>query len=87
MVTVVRASVRWFVPHWFYWFLLLLLIPIIILVTARYYSRKRRKRAKEAFYSGCTAWYYGWNMRKGTSETQDQMNIKTFQVLFLEAKK
>jgi len=69
IITIAKAPMGWYIPWWFYWLLLLLLIPIIILLIALYYSRKRRKRAEEAFYSGWTAGYYGWDMRKRTSKT------------------
>jgi hypothetical protein len=59
---------RWYIPGWFLPFLLLLLLLAIILLIAWHYYRKR-KRAEEAFYSGWTAWYYGYDMRKRTSKT------------------
>ena len=70
IVTVVKAPVGWFVRYWFCWLLLLLLILVIILLIAWYYSRKRRKRGEEAFYSGWTAWYYGYDMRNRLSKSK-----------------
>ena len=77
VVTVVEAPKEWYVPSWFYWLLLLLLILTIILMIAWYYRRKRRKRAEEAFYSGWTAWYYGYDMQNRTSKSRIQDLSKT----------
>jgi len=57
-----------FVPDWFYWFLLLLLLILIgILLSAWLYRRRRRSEA--AFYSGWTAWYYGYDLRGRNTKT------------------
>jgi len=61
VVEVVAAPKGWFIPDWFYWLLLLLLILIIVLLIVWLYRRKRKKETKEAFYSGWTAWYYGYD--------------------------
>ncbi|MDI6805289.1 MAG: hypothetical protein QMD20_01345 [Candidatus Bathyarchaeia archaeon] len=53
----------WFVPDWFWW-LLLLLILIILFLLIWLYLRRRRKKSEEAFHSGWTAWYYGYDLRK-----------------------
>jgi len=71
IVTVVKAPTRWYVPGWFYFLLLLLLILVLILLIALYYRRKKRKQAKDAFNSGWTAWYYGYDMRKTTLEPRN----------------
>jgi len=57
------APAAWFIPEWFYWLLLTLLILIIILLLLWLY-RRRRKQAAEAFYSGWTAWYYCYDLRR-----------------------
>jgi hypothetical protein len=53
----------WYVPDWFCWLLLLLLLLVLFLLIIWLYRRKRRKKAEEAFYSGWTAWYYGYDLR------------------------
>ncbi len=53
----------WFIPEWFYWPLLPLLILIIILLLILFYYWRRKKKAEAAFYSGWTAWYYGYDLR------------------------
>jgi hypothetical protein len=59
------APSGWFIPEWFYWFsLLLLLILLGILLFAFWY--RRRKRSEAEFYSGWTAWYYGYDLRSKT---------------------
>ena len=65
IVTVVESPKRRYIPSWFYWLLLLMLLVILmaILLIAWYYRRKKRKRAEEAFNSGWTAWYYGYDLR------------------------
>jgi hypothetical protein len=61
-VTIATAPRREFVPEWFYWFLLLLLLILVgILLLALSY--RRRKKSQAAFYSGWTAWYYGYDLR------------------------
>jgi hypothetical protein len=47
-------------PSWFCWFLLLLLLLILLLFLALLFWRRRRD-SEEAFYSGWTAWYYGYD--------------------------
>ena len=61
-----KAPSAWFVPEWFYWLLLILLLLIIFLLIFWLCRRKRRKEAKEAFYSGWTAWYYCYDLRSKT---------------------
>jgi len=62
IVRVVTAPRREFIPDWFYWFLLLLLLILVgILLLALWYRRRRKSEA--AFYSGWTAWYYGYDLR------------------------
>jgi len=63
VVTVVEAPKGWFIPCWFYLLLLLLLILIVVLMIAWLCRRRKRKKAEDAFYSGWTAWYYGYDMR------------------------
>lgn len=67
-VRVAAAPRREFVPDWFYWFLLLLLLILIgILLSAWLY--RRRKKSEAAFYSGWTAWYYGYDLRGRNTRT------------------
>jgi 4-amino-4-deoxy-L-arabinose transferase-like glycosyltransferase len=73
MVRVAKAPIGLYVPWWFYWFLLLLLIVILILLIAWYFWRKRRKRAEESFYSGWTAWYYGYDMRNRLPKSKSRI--------------
>ena len=56
------AVAGWFIPEWFYWLLFLLILFLIALMGILLY-RRRRKKFKEAFSSGWTAWYYGYNLR------------------------
>ena len=56
------AVAGWFIPEWFYWILFLFLLFLIALMGILLY-RRRRKKFKEAFSSGWTAWYYGYNLR------------------------
>jgi hypothetical protein len=63
VVKIVEAPKGWYVPDWFCWLLLLLLVLILFLLIIWLYRRKRRKKAEEAFYSGWTAWYYGYDLR------------------------
>ena len=59
-----KAIAGWFVPDWFHWFLLPLSILLIVLLIILFYHRKRKEKAEEAFYSGWTAWYYCYDLRK-----------------------
>jgi hypothetical protein len=60
----------WFIPEWFYWPLLPLLILAIILLIILFYYMRRKKKVEAAFYSGWTAWYYGYDLRnKGKTAT------------------
>jgi hypothetical protein len=52
-----------FIPDWFYWPFLPLLILIIIFLIILFYYRRRRKKAEASFYSGWTAWFYGYDLR------------------------
>jgi len=63
-VAVAVAPKGWFVAEWLWRLLLLLLILITILLVIWLYRRKKRKETREAFYSGWTAWYYGYDLRK-----------------------
>ena len=60
------AVAGWFIPEWFYWILFLLLLFLIVLVIILIYRRRKSKKSKEAFYSGWTAWYYGYDLRERT---------------------
>ncbi len=62
VVEVIKGPKEWLVPDWFYW-LLPLVLAVIVLLIVWLYLRKRRKKAGEAFYSGWTAWYYGYDLR------------------------
>jgi len=53
----------WFIPEWFYWILLLLFL-ILVVILILLHRRRKRKKLKEAFYSGWTAWYYCYDLRK-----------------------
>jgi hypothetical protein len=59
-----QVPAGWFVPSWFYWSLLPILIVIIILLIIWLYRRKRGNKAEAAFYSGWTAWYYCYDLRR-----------------------
>jgi hypothetical protein len=53
-----------FIPEWFWWpFLPLLTLVILLLIILFFYSRRRRKKEEAAFYSGWTAWFYGYDLR------------------------
>jgi hypothetical protein len=53
-----------FIPSWFFWpFLPLLILIILLLIILFFYSRRRRKKAEASFYSGWTAWFYGYDLR------------------------
>jgi len=58
----------WFVPDWFLWFLLLLLLILVTILLLIW--RLRGKRAEGEFYSGWTAWYYGYDLRNKRHRTQ-----------------
>jgi hypothetical protein len=67
-VRVVAAPSREFPPDWFYWFLsLLFLILLALLLLALWY--RRRKRSEAEFYSGWTAWYYGYDLPSRSTKT------------------
>jgi len=54
-----------FVPNWFLWFWLpfsIILALLFILLIILY--RRRKKKETQAFYSGWTAWYYCYDLRK-----------------------
>lgn len=54
-----------FVLDWFFWFFLwLLLLLFLLLVLLWLYYRRRKKKSEQTFYSGWTAWYYGYDMQK-----------------------
>jgi uncharacterized BrkB/YihY/UPF0761 family membrane protein len=58
------ASPGVFIPEWFFWpFLPLLILLILLLIILFFYSKRRRKKAEAAFFSGWTAWYYGYDLR------------------------
>jgi uncharacterized membrane protein len=58
------APTGWFVPEWFFWpFLPLLILLILLLIIVFFYSKRRRNKTEAAFYSGWTAWYYGYDLR------------------------
>jgi hypothetical protein len=62
---VVRVEVSpsgFFAPEWFWW-LLLFVSALIVSVFAVWVYRRRRKKNEEAFYSGWTAWYYGYDFK------------------------
>ncbi len=50
----------WVAPGWLYWFLLLLLLTVLLILLILWLYR-RRKKSRESFYSGWTAWYYGYD--------------------------
>jgi hypothetical protein len=54
----------WYVPEWIWWLLLPLLILLIIVLLILLHHRKRRKDTRANFYSGWTAWYYGYDLRR-----------------------
>jgi hypothetical protein len=58
------AAAGWFVPDWLYWFVPLLLLLIMLLLIPLWLYRRRRRREQASFYSGWTAWYYGYDLRK-----------------------
>jgi hypothetical protein len=58
-----KAPSALFIPEWFPWLLLALLMSIIFLLIVLFYRRKRTKEAEESFYTGWTAWYYGYDLR------------------------
>lgn len=39
------------------------------------YRRKSRKEAEEAFYSGWTGWYYGYDLRGGSRKTEISQDL------------
>jgi hypothetical protein len=53
------------IPLWFCWFLLLLLLALVATLLILWFYYRRRKKSEESFYSGWTAWYYGYDMRPG----------------------
>jgi hypothetical protein len=58
------ASPSFFIPDWFFWpFLPLLILLILFLIILFLYYRRRRNETGAAFYSGWTAWYYGYDLR------------------------
>jgi hypothetical protein len=58
------APAGFIIPAWFWWPLLPLLILIIVsLIILFFYSKRRRRKEETAFYSGWTAWYYGYDLR------------------------
>lgn len=58
------ASPGFFIPEWFFWpFLPLLTLLILLLIILFFYSKRRRKNTEAAFFSGWTAWYYGYDLR------------------------
>jgi len=58
------APTGFFIPTWFWWPLLpLLILIIVLLIILFFYSKRRRRREEAAFYSGWTAWYYGYDLR------------------------
>lgn len=69
VVEVRVAPAAWFIPEWLWWIILPLLILVIILLIILLYRRKKRKEAREAFYSGWTAWYYGYDLRNKIYKT------------------
>jgi hypothetical protein len=71
VVKVVVAPKGWFPPEWFCWFLLLILILIIVSLIIWLYLRKGRKKTQEAFHSGWTAWYYGYDFRAKSPKNQN----------------
>jgi hypothetical protein len=58
------ATSGFFIPEWFFWpFLPLLILLILFLIILFLYYRRRGNRTEAAFYSGWTAWYYGYDLR------------------------
>jgi len=52
------------IPDWFWWpFLPFLILIILLLIILLFYIRRRRKKTETAFYSGWTAWFYGYDLR------------------------
>jgi CARDB len=49
-------------PELFYWFLLLLIL-LIFFILIIFWLYRRREKSKSSFYSGWTAWYYGYDLR------------------------
>jgi hypothetical protein len=57
-------SPGFFIPEWFFWpFLPLLILLILLLIILFLYYRRRRNKTEAAFYSGWTAWHYGYDLR------------------------
>jgi hypothetical protein len=54
----------WFVPYWVFWVFIPLILLTAVLLIALLYRRRRKKKDAEAFYSGWTAWYYSYDLRK-----------------------
>jgi hypothetical protein len=73
-VRIATAPRQEFVSDWFYWFLLLLLLILVgILLLAWWY--RRRKKSEAAFYSGWTAWYYGYDLRGRSPKYDNQAGL------------
>ena len=52
------------IPEWFWWpFLPLLILIILLLIILLFYIRRRRRKTETAFYSGWTAWFYGYDLQ------------------------
>jgi len=62
-----RSPTGFFIPEWFFWPLLpLLILLILLLLILFFYYKRRRKKTEAAFYSGWTAWFYGYDLRNRT---------------------
>jgi len=67
-IELVKSPSGLYVPDWFFWIFLLLLLLLVILLLLLLY-RRRKKESEGSFYSGWTAWYYGYDLRSRTRKT------------------
>jgi len=57
-----------FVPDWLFWFFLILLLLMLLAILLLWLYYRRRKKSETSFYSGWTAWYYGYDLRNKPRE-------------------
>jgi len=55
-----------FALEWVWWILLLIFLIMVILLLIWFYRRRKEKKYEKAFYSGWTAWYYGYDLKNKT---------------------
>jgi hypothetical protein len=70
VVKVVAPPKGWYVPEWSYWLLLFILILVLIILLIVWLYCRRKHKSEQAFYSGWTAWYYGYDLRNRRRRTQ-----------------